>query len=280
MLLVGALFGVSASARPVVAVIDSGVARTPELQSVLVGEYDMAAQPPRPAFAPRYDHGTMVATILNREAKGQVDIVSFRIDDPAGCPAGASPPCQPSGAPIADAIRQATSMGVTAINISLALKDDAAIVEATREAAQKGIMVILAAGNDGRGRPSNLSMARAAYPNAVIVGAVDAAGQPWTGTNRPDAERPQDYNYVWRLGVAVPTSAANGGEVVGTGTSFAAPIETAHRLTDAQTVVATTAAASAPADGAVGTASASEGAGGAGRLGGTSARTVAPVILP
>ena len=35
--------------RPLVAVIDSGVARTSELSDFLVGEFDMAANPSRPA---------------------------------------------------------------------------------------------------------------------------------------------------------------------------------------------------------------------------------------
>src|SRR5687767_6839365 len=82
------------AARPLVAVIDSGVARTAELGASVVAEYDMASAPGRTAFQPRYDHGTMVATVLQREAKGGVDIVSFRIDDPRGCPEGFDPPCQ------------------------------------------------------------------------------------------------------------------------------------------------------------------------------------------
>jgi hypothetical protein len=61
----------------------------------------------------------------------------------------------------------------------------------------------------------------------VLVGATDGEGRPWAGTNRPDAD---DYLYVWRPGVDVPTVSAAGQEVFGTGTSFAAPIETARRV--------------------------------------------------
>jgi hypothetical protein len=219
----------SSSGRPLVAVIDSGIALTPELQDALVAEFDMAAVPARQPFDAADDHGTMVATILLREAKRPIDIVSFRIDDPAGCPAGASPPCQREAAPVANAIRKATELGVYAINISLNLKEDPSIVEAVREAADKGIKVIIAAGNDGFDHPRNLSMARAGYPNAVLVGALDGNGKPWKGTNRPQNGTP-GYLYVWQPGVAVPTSRANGASVVATGTSFAAPIETAQLL--------------------------------------------------
>lgn len=215
--------------RPRVAIIDSGVARTAELAPLVSAEYDMASDPGRPQFQPRYDHGTMVATILARAAHRQVDIISLRIDDPAGCPAGANPPCQPSAAPVVRAIRRATELGVDAINISLALDKDPAITAAIADAAAKGIRVVLAAGNNGYDHPSNLGPARAAYPNAVLVGAIDAAGQPWSGTNRPDA-KPEGYNYAWQLGVKVPTAAIDGRAVTGTGTSFAAPLETARLL--------------------------------------------------
>lgn len=216
-------------ARPVVAIIDSGIARTPELTGSLLAEYDMAAAPARPAFAPRYDHGTMVATILQREANRPIEIVSLRIDDPAGCPEGSTPPCQSSAEPVAQAIRKATELGVSIINISLNLKDDPSIVDAVREAAEHGIHVVLAAGNDGRDRPGNLDMARAGFPNTVLVGALNGEGQPWDGTNRPEAGTP-GYLYVWQPGVRVPTTLASGAKVFATGTSFAVPIETASLI--------------------------------------------------
>lgn len=225
LVLLLALIAAPASARPLVAVIDSGVSKTAQLSGVLIGEYDMAGQ--RPAFRPRYDHGTMVATILNREANGQVDIVSFRIDDPAGCPVDRSPPCQPSARPIVAAIDKAVALGVDAINLSLALANDAGITAAVRRASEKGITVVMAAGNNGRNHPDNIAMARAGFPRAVLVGATDPSGNPWTGTNRPDAD---DYLYVWRRGVDVPTVSAAGLDVTATGTSFAAPIETARRV--------------------------------------------------
>lgn len=214
------------AARPLVAVIDSGVARTPELAPVLVGEVDMAGE--RPAWQPRYDHGTMVATILAREARGAVDILSYRIDDPAGCPKGRTPPCQPSAKPIVRAIEDATARGATAINLSLTLSDHPAIVAAVRDAAARGVIVVMAAGNAGRDRPDNLAMAKAGWPRAVLVGAVDAAGLPWSGSNRPDGRA--RALYVWHRGVAVPTAAASGRETFATGTSFATPIETARRV--------------------------------------------------
>ena len=143
--------------------------------------------------------------------------------------AAAAPPCQPSSQPIAEAIRKAISLGVDAINISLTLKEDTETVDAIHDAAKKGILVVLAAGNDGLNHPRNLKVARAAYPNAVLVGAVDSAGEVWEKTNRP-AQRSFPYHYSWQLGVGVPTALADGRAARATGTSFAAPIETARRL--------------------------------------------------
>jgi len=220
-----------AAARPVVAIIDGGVAKTPELQPLLRAEYDMAATPPRATFHPSSDHGTMVATIFARASKGAADIVSLRIDDPAGCPVGRPAPCQGAAAPVAAAIRKAVSLGVDAINISLALKDDPAIVAAIHDAAQHGIAVVMAAGNHGLDRPDNLAMARAGFPTSVLVGALQANGQPWDETNRPLAGATKGYNYVWRLGVNVPGRTAAGVPATGTGTSFAVPIETARLIT-------------------------------------------------
>jgi hypothetical protein len=215
--------------RPLVAIVDSGIARTQELEGVLVAEYDTAAFPARPAFKPAADHGTMVATILARNARRAVGIVSFRIDDPSGCPPGSAPPCQDNAGPVAAAIREATELGVSIINISLNLQEDPAIVDAIRDAGARGIRVVLAAGNDGLAHPGNLSMARAAFPNAVLVGALDGDGKPWKGTNLPQSSTP-GYVYAWQPGVRVPTALANGSAAVATGTSFAAPIESASLL--------------------------------------------------
>ena len=233
LMLAAAPAAAAAPEVPLVAVIDSGIGRTPELAPLLVAEYDMGAPRARPAFLPRYDHGTMVATILARSLMRQVRIVSFRIDDPAGCPEQVNPPCQPDPARIARAIRRAASLRVDAINISLTLSDDPRIVDAVREAAEDGITVVLAAGNDGLDHPSNVPLARAAFPYAVLVGALDEAGSPWTGTNRPDRER-TGYHYAWQRGVDVPTAMADGAAAVATGTSFAAPIETARLVRQRQ----------------------------------------------
>jgi len=233
-------------ARPLVAVIDSGVAMTDELKPVLVGDYDFAAATPRTAYHPRYDHGTLVATILNRAAHGQVGIVSFRIDDPAGCPTMLHPPCQADGAPIVRAIRQAIAMKVAAINISLALKDDPAITDAVRDATAQGITVVLAAGNDGWDEPGNLDAAVAGYPRAVLVGALDAAGQPWAGTNRPQAHPARPYSYVWKRGVDVEGAGADGKPIWGTGTSFAAPVEAGQLFAPAGQQMAGLSAAATP----------------------------------
>jgi hypothetical protein len=125
VLLIGAVLAISAPAhaadRPLVAIIDGGVARSAELQNVLVAEYDFAAAPPRPAFQPQFDRGAYVGTVLHRTAKVGVDIVSLRIDNPVDCAEGLDPPCQSNAQPVAAAIDKAVGLGAEAINISLSL---------------------------------------------------------------------------------------------------------------------------------------------------------------
>lgn len=220
-----------AADRPLVAVIDGGVARTAELEGVLVEELDFAADPARPPFTPTHDHGTLVATVLHRAAGGAVDIMSLRIDDPAGCPEGANAPCQRDPLPIATAIHAAIDLGADAINISLNMPDDPAIIAAVHRAAASGMKVVLAAGNDGADSPGNRKAAVAGYPGAVLVGALDWTGEAWAGSNQPDAEAGRSYKYVWRPGVAVDTIRADGTPGRASGTSIAAPIETAFIVT-------------------------------------------------
>ena len=100
--------------------------------------------------------------------------------------------------------------------------------------------VVLAAGNDGLDRPGNLSLARAAFPWAILVGALDATGAPWAGTNRPETN-PEGYHYAWQPGVDVPTATATGAAAIATGTSFAAPIETARLLRQRRETASTSA---------------------------------------
>jgi hypothetical protein len=168
--------------------------------------------------------------VLHRAAKGGVDMVSLRIDDPAECPVGLNPPCQPNAQPIVAAIDKAVSLGVDAINISLALKSDPAIEQAIGRAARSGVRVVLAAGNNGADHPGNLAMAIAGYPNTVLVGALDPFGEPWAKSNRPDVRSGTDYNFDWRPGVDIATTNADGSAARASGTSIAAPMETAFVL--------------------------------------------------
>jgi hypothetical protein len=88
----------------------------------------------------------------------------------------------------------------------------------------------MAAGNQGQERPANLAAAIAGHPATVLVGALDAFGEPWENSNKPDAASGADYNFVWRPGVEVWTAGADGAPVQASGTSLAAPMETASIL--------------------------------------------------
>lgn len=222
------LIASAATARPLVAVIDSGIAVTAELRPHLVGEVDAAARPARARLKPRFDHGTKVATILSRAAAGQADILSIRVDDPAGCPSGVNPPCQSDRNVIAWAVYAAVAHRADVINISMALMDAPVISRAVSFAAWHGTQVVIASGNDGRLVPNNLSHARAGYPNAVLVGALEPDGSMWLKSNRPPTS-PVGYSFTWRWGARVPTALMDGTPTVASGTSLAAPIEAGVR---------------------------------------------------
>ena len=219
----------AAIARPLVAVIDSGIAVTAELRPHLVGEVDAAARPARAMLVPRFDHGTKVATILSRAAGGQADILSIRVDAPVGCPAGVNPPCQSNRDVIAWAIYAAVARRADVINISMALMDAPVISRAISFAAWHGTQVVIASGNDGRLVPNNVSHARAGYPNAVLVGALESDGSMWRKSNRPATSTPAGYSFTWRWGASVPTALMDGTPTVASGTSLAAPIEAGIR---------------------------------------------------
>ncbi len=223
------LLSVPTAARPLVAVIDSGIARTDELRPYLIGEIDVASPRPRPAFQPRFDHGTMIATVLQRTAGGKAAILSLRVDEPAGCPSGRNPPCQRNPGVVAWAIYQAVAHRADVINISMALPDAPVISRAIAFAAWHGTQVVLASGNDARHVPGNLGHARAGYPNAVLVGALNRDGTPWPKTNRPATDATDGYIFTWRWGADMPTVGLNGPKTA-SGTSLAAPIEAGLRL--------------------------------------------------
>ncbi|MBX7100723.1 MAG: S8 family peptidase [Myxococcaceae bacterium] len=164
----------------VVAVLDTGVAyenydgfiQVPDLEGVtFVPGYDFVNQDSHPNDD--HGHGTHVAGTIaqaTNNGKGvagvafEASVMPVKVLDHFGSGTTAA---------IADAIRWAADHGAQVINMSLGGGGRSAVLEnAVAYARKKGVVVVAAAGNNGRGTVEY----PAAYPGAVAVGAVGPTG--------------------------------------------------------------------------------------------------------
>jgi type VII secretion-associated serine protease mycosin len=120
-------------------------------------------------------------------------------------------------------IRAAIAKGARVVNISVSVQASSPLLEqAVREAAQRGVVLVAAAGNFAQnGNPPTYPAAYSTrYPNVIAVGATDAHDlvAPFSESG--------DYVDVVAPGVQVPTVSALTGYARNDGTSFAAPFVT------------------------------------------------------
>ncbi|WP_269461029.1 S8 family serine peptidase [Actinoplanes derwentensis] len=216
------LAGLATGAGVRVAVIDSGVARNPQLTGRVLGGRDFL----HGAADARQDcpgHGTAVAGIIAGlpEADSGVQglapgatIVPARVSedsdlDDAG--QGSS-----SAAAFAQAIRwSVTTARAKVINISLVMPgQDAGVRAAVAEAVAADVVVVAAAGNGG---VDGGVAYPAGYPGVIGVGAVAADG------SLAQFSQPGEHVDVAAFGDAVTVLSPVSGHRVVQGTSFAAP---------------------------------------------------------
>ena len=105
--------------------------------------------------------------------------------------------------------------GVPVINISLTGPPNPVVAKIIENIAQKGVIMVAAAGNDGAAAPPAFP---AAYPQVVAVTAVDRSRHPYRYANRGP------YVMFAALGVDVQAIGSDGGVQVVSGTSFASPV--------------------------------------------------------
>ncbi|MFP3713778.1 DVUA0089 family protein [Puerhibacterium sp. TATVAM-FAB25] len=202
------------STSQVVAVVDSGVdVNHPDLRGRTVAGYNAIT----PGTAPADDngHGTMVAGIAAADtgnaagvagAAWTARVMPVKVLDAGGVGYDSD---------VAEGVVWAADHGARVINLSLGGPDDGSVLhDAIRYATGKGVVVVVAAGNDGDGRPQY----PAAYPEVVAVAATDAAGR------LTDFSSHGDWIDVAAPGAAIVSTGPGGGYYVGDGTSFAAPI--------------------------------------------------------
>ncbi|WP_456446789.1 S8 family serine peptidase [Oceanithermus sp.] len=227
----------SGGCRPVVGVIDSGVADDhPDLAAHVIFGYDFSDGDDDPYPAAGDDHGTFVASIVAAETNNARGMAGSTNNLAYVMPLKVFP--NGTSATIADAIDWARQRGVHVLNLSLCLLDnsgtacadmtsspDATIEAALQAAYNQGIVSLAASGN--------FNDSFVGYPASsqytIAVGATDN-GDPNTST--PPA-RASFSNYgsdldvvapgVSVIGAGIPTINDAEPYLQGDGTSFAAP---------------------------------------------------------
>ncbi|AXV06274.1 alkaline serine protease, subtilase family [Euzebya pacifica] len=218
----------------VVAVLDTGVDLDhPDLAGRLVEGIDLV-EPDTPPDDPQ-GHGTIVAGVIaavadnGRGVSGvapQAMVMPIRVLDAGG---------RGTSDIVADGIRHAIEQQVQVINLSLAevqsedddedegttgppllpgvsLVQDREVIRAIEEADEAGILVVAAAGNDGRA-----STPYDADVPVLVVGATDSDDVRWEESNHDDRT-------LFAPGVAILSTWSEGRYARSDGTSFATPI--------------------------------------------------------
>lgn len=190
-----------------VAVIDSGIAAHPSLQSTQVTHIDMVND-----GSAMHGHGTAMASLIagNDENVGGVSpaakLLDIRVTDAEG---------ESNTALLSSAIVKATDLGARVINISLGSSGSSPVLEeAVRYAQKHNVVIVAAAGNE---QQSALSMP-AGYPGVLSVGAVDANGTQAYFSNSGNGLT------LVAPGVGIVSGYTNSKLVIGSGTSQATAI--------------------------------------------------------
>jgi type VII secretion-associated serine protease mycosin len=216
-----------------VAVVDSGVdAGHPQLTGAVAAGRDLLRGDPS-ARQDCVGHGTGVASIIAaRPVAGVpfhglapgVTVVPVRITEKQQI-GGEEPGDDAGPEEFAEAIEWAADPGrgdADVINLSVVMTgDDARVRRAVVDAVEAGVVVVAAAGNNGRADQGNATPYPAAYPGVIGVGAVTAAGV------RADFSQRGEYVDLAAAGDAVTMAAAGGGHTAQSGTSYAAPFVSA-----------------------------------------------------
>lgn len=179
-----------------------------------------------------YGHGTAVASIA-AGARDEIGshgvafdstIVVMKADAPGTCPASCS------FTNVAEAIDASRVAGARVINLSMGGASNPQMLEAVRRAAAAGIVIVVAAGNDGSANPTAMArdIAQAAPGQVIIAGGLGLSSgtdidynQLISYSNRAGSSQ---QSYLASPAFLIQAASANGGFDHFSGTSFAAPV--------------------------------------------------------
>ena len=187
-----------------VGILDSGIEAHPQFDDAYIVNIDLVGGGLAGLGA---DHGTSVASIISG-SEGivpEAELFVVRVLDDQG---------RGNSFHVAEGIVQSVDLGVNIINMSLGLYQDAPVVrQAIRYAAERDVLLVAAAGNDGFDRMPY----PAAYDEVLSVTAVDAGGRQAGFPNQSEAI---DFAAP---GVGVEAALGDEGTTLFSGTSAAAP---------------------------------------------------------
>jgi subtilisin family serine protease len=223
-----------------IAVVDSGI--NPNLADfsgkIAPGSGDLVASR---GVADTEGHGTAVSAVAAGARNGQSIlgvafdslILSLNTSDPNKC--DEEDGCKHPDSAIALAVDRARQNGAKVVNISLGGEGASqALLAAVQRAANAGMVIVIASGNDAAANPSEMArlFANAAGSNVIIAGSVGVAanGDPAQGidinqmssfSNRAGSSANQ---YLTALGYRVRAPDHTGAQFLWSGTSFSAPV--------------------------------------------------------
>ena len=202
---------VAGGRRPLIGMIDGGVAQSPALASATIEQKGFAGPPQATG------HGTAIASLIvgsNGKFRGAAPGAALLVGDVYG-----GNPSAGSALAIVKALSWIASHGPNAINISLVGPRNRVVERAIAAVQARGIKVVAAVGNDGPAAPP---LYPASQPGVIAVTGVDA-------TNRalPEAGRSSHLDYA-APGADMAAALPGKGYARVRGTSFAAPFITAR----------------------------------------------------
>ncbi len=200
-----------AAGRPLIGMIDGGVAQSPALASAVIEQKGFAGPPQATG------HGTAIASLIvgsNGKFRGAAPGAALLVGDVYG-----GNPAAGSALAIVKAMSWIAAQRPSVINVSLVGPRNRLVERAVSSVQARGIKVVAAVGNDGPAAPP---LYPASQPGVIAVTGVDA-------TNRALAEagRPLHLDYS-APGADMAAALPGKGYANVRGTSFAAPFVSAR----------------------------------------------------
>jgi hypothetical protein len=205
----GEIHRVATGSNVLVAVIDSAIdAGHPDLAGAVVDELDAVGRPDRPHL-----HGTGMAGAIAARHRLLGIAPAARILAVHAFSPGARETAQATTRHIIAGLEWAIGKGARVINMSFAGPYDPMLALAMKNAREKGVVLVAAAGNMG---PDSPPLYPAADPNVIAVTATDESDRIFAKANQGP------HIAVAAPGVNIIEPAPNAGYQVTTGTSVAA----------------------------------------------------------